>query len=288
MNYIVAVSGGVDSVVLLHQLVRAGQRQLVVAHVNHGMRPEADADARFVAGLAKQYGLPYEEHRAALGEDASEEVARQARYGFLFAVARRYDAQVVTAHHADDVVETVALNLRRGTRWRGLAGMSDARITRPLVNWTKQDIYDYATRHRLEWVEDSTNHTARYTRNQIRRRLAAISPEQQMTVRQLWRRQLTLRQDIDYLLQRTLWPLTERYVIIMLPREVALEAVWWACRQLGASLLTLQLERALLAITTGRPGTQWQLGGGIVLRVGRRDWQVQLLPNDDKIDEVLN
>ena len=279
MNYIVAVSGGVDSVVLLDQLVRAGEHQLVVAHVDHGMRPEAAADARFVAGLAKQCGLPYEEHQAALGAGASEEVARQARYEFLFCVAAQYNAQVVTAHHADDVVETVALNLLRGTRWRGLAAMSDERIIRPLVTWTKQDIYDYAMTHRLEWVEDATNHSTNYLRNRLRRRIAQdLSVKQRAEVMALWQQQRTLRGAIGRECERLEGMVMGRYAMsqidMMTAGELLHSYVW---RRIGVSLLEQQIERALVALRTGRPGTRWQLGrhvemklslkGGIIKRV---------------------
>lgn len=269
MNYIVAVSGGVDSVVLLHQLVQAGRHRLVVAHVNHGMRPEADADARFVAGLAKQYGLPYEEHRAALGEDASEEVARQARYDFLFAIAQRHDARVVTAHHADDVVETVALNLRRGTRWRGLAAMSDERIERPLVSWTKQQIYEYATDHHLEWVEDGTNYSDKYLRNQLRRRLAReCTPAQRDAVVALWQQQCVLRKQITMECDRLQSLAMSRYgmsqIDLVTAGELLHRFVW---QQTGVSLMAGQLERGVMALRTGRVGTTWQLARGVEMKL---------------------
>lgn len=276
MNYIVAVSGGVDSVVLLHQLVRAGRHRLVVAHVNHGMRPEADADARFVAGLARQYGLPYEEHRAALGEDASEEAARQARYDFLFAMAQRHDARVVTAHHADDVVETVALNLRRGTRWRGLAAMSDERIARPLKNRTKSELMAYAAAHGLEWVEDETNRQDQYTRNQLRRRLARLPQARRQAVWQLWRRQTAVRREIDELLGQLTGSLERRYLMIMLEPMVARELLAaYVTKEHGASLLSRQLDQALLAIKVGRPGTVWQIGQGLQLRLTKKEWYAE-------------
>ncbi|MDO5343324.1 MAG: tRNA lysidine(34) synthetase TilS [Candidatus Saccharibacteria bacterium] len=269
MNYIVAVSGGVDSVVLLHQLVRAGRHRLVVAHVNHGMRPEADADARFVAGLAEYYGLPYEEHRAALGEAASEEVARQARYDFLFAMAQRHDARVVTAHHADDVVETVALNLRRGTRWRGLAAMSDERIARPLLSWTKQQIYEYAMDHHLEWVEDATNYSDKYVRNQLRRRLfRECTPAQRDAVVALWRQQCVLKKQITRECDRLQSLAMSRYgmsqIDLVTAGELLHRFVW---QQTGVSLMAGQLERGVMALRTGRVGTTWQLARGVEMKL---------------------
>ena len=107
MKYIVAVSGGVDSMVLLDMMVRAGAGELVVAHFDHGIRPDSHHDAAFVKKIAEQYGLPFESRREVLGETASEALARERRYAFLRHVAKKHNAQIVTAHHLDDLVETV-------------------------------------------------------------------------------------------------------------------------------------------------------------------------------------
>ena len=97
MNYIVAVSGGVDSVVLLDMLSKT-QHKLIVAHVDHGIRgEESTADARFVAALARRYQLPFVSTELHLGAHASEETAREKRYEFLFGEAEKYRAVVVTA-----------------------------------------------------------------------------------------------------------------------------------------------------------------------------------------------
>ena len=111
---LVAVSGGVDSVVLLDMLARSEDR-LVVAHVDHGIREESSEDAQFVEGLAHQYQVPFVSTRLELGLEASEDTARRARYAFLEAEAAKRGAVIVTAHHLDDVVGSVAINLIRGT-----------------------------------------------------------------------------------------------------------------------------------------------------------------------------
>lgn len=87
MKYVVAVSGGVDSVVLLDMLVKTGEHELVVAHFDHGIRNESTDDANFVAGLAAQYGLPFKVTQGHLGSAASEELARNKRYEFLKGLA---------------------------------------------------------------------------------------------------------------------------------------------------------------------------------------------------------
>ena len=110
-TYIVAVSGGVDSVVLLDMLAKKGEHELVVAHFDHGIRPESDADARFVWALAQCYGLPCEVRREELGAGASEELARARRYAFLrdiaadFSERGRYYFPVGTFDLFDDTIK---------------------------------------------------------------------------------------------------------------------------------------------------------------------------------------
>ncbi|TWP25466.1 tRNA lysidine(34) synthetase TilS [TM7 phylum sp. oral taxon 346] len=194
MTYLVAVSGGVDSVCLLDMLSRSEHR-LIVAHVEHGIRGEASrADARFVAALAQKYNLPFVSTALNLGPNASEELARQKRYDFLLTQAQKFGAVLVTAHHAEDVAETIAINIERGTGWRGLAVLARTGVKRPLISFTKTQLYDYALQHRLEWVEDATNASGLYQRNRVRKALkSVISQRTVVRLLQLRARQLALR-----------------------------------------------------------------------------------------------
>lgn|GEM_PF-3388797 len=206
-KYILAVSGGVDSVVLLDLLAQCQNLTLIVAHFDHGIRPDSAADARFVAATARRYGLPFVMARGELGPEASEATARKARYAFLekARVAHGADA-LITAHHQDDVVETVIINLLRGTGWRGLVSLRDAdRIRRPLLGVSKSEITAYAQQHRLEWHEDSTNRDARYLRNRVRHE---VLPMTDVIFRQellaLVGRQGELRGEIESLIEELL------------------------------------------------------------------------------------
>jgi tRNA(Ile)-lysidine synthase len=169
-KYIVAVSGGVDSVVLLNLLIKQKDVELVVAHLDHGIRTDSVKDRRFVAELAQKYGLRFVYKRVNLGQKASEELARQARYDFLNSVKNKYSADaIVTAHHQDDVLETVIINLLRGTGRKGLSSLkSSSEIIRPLLNTPKNDILEYAKSNSLKWREDETNRDTKYLRNWVR------------------------------------------------------------------------------------------------------------------------
>lgn len=271
-RYIVAVSGGVDSVVLLDMLHRLTNHQLIVAHFDHGIREDSADDAAFVAELAARYGLPFEVRREELGETASEEKARQRRYAFLRELAEKHRAHIVTAHHYDDAVETVALNLSRGTGWRGLAAL-DSDIVRPLLHLSKSHLRDYANRQNLEWHEDSTNQSDKYLRNRIRRTIPKLSKYEKDQLLTLRRQQLAYKKLIDKEVARLVGPGPNysRYFFTHIPKTAAMECLRYATR---ARLTRPQLERALLAIKTTTPGKTYQAGSGVTLSFTSRNFSV--------------
>ncbi len=169
-KYIVAVSGGVDSVCLLSMLTKHGGYELIVAHVDHGIRSDSDKDAELVRKFSEKYKFNFVITLLNLGRNASEEELRTARYDFLFAQMRDQDAKaILTAHHADDVLETSIMNVKRGTdRYGAAGGMSREGIIRPLLNVRKSELLDYAKANQFTWREDSTNTSVAYTRNKIR------------------------------------------------------------------------------------------------------------------------
>jgi tRNA(Ile)-lysidine synthase len=169
-KYIVAVSGGVDSVVLLDALSRQGSLDLTIAHFDHGIRGNSADDRKFVESLAKKYNLVFEYAEGKLGPNASEATAREARYDFLDSVRHKHQATaIVTAHHQDDLVETIILNLLRGTGRKGITSLKNTdTIKRPLLHCTKKEILQYAHTHAIEWHEDETNDSTEYLRNWIR------------------------------------------------------------------------------------------------------------------------
>lgn len=276
---ILAVSGGVDSVVMLDFLSRQYDN-LVVAHFEHGIRGETSrADARFVRELAKKYRLPYEIASGDLGGLASEDEARQARYRFLRTVARERHGQLCTAHHADDVLESIAINLKRGTGWRGLAVMGASDVSRPLLNWTKAQILEYALEHKLEWREDETNHQPIYLRNVLRQKLQDnLRLGEKEMIFELFERQSYLRQGIDRILSQMINQSARyrRYVFVMakdsLAREMLAFVVKW---HTGVSLTRPQLDRAILAIKTAHQGETRQLAAGAKLVFSTRFFVVK-------------
>jgi tRNA(Ile)-lysidine synthase len=271
-TYVIAVSGGVDSVALLDMMSRLPDHQLVIAHFDHGIREDSAQDAAFVRSLAKKYGVPFESRREELGPSASEEKARARRYHFLRSVAKKHDGKIVTAHHADDVVETIAINVKRGTGWRGLAVL-DSDIVRPLLDMSKDELREYAKRHQLEWREDSTNKSDVYLRNRIRKTVKSLSRDERRQLLALRAHQRHTKQEIDEEVKRLIGkgPHYSRYFFTHVPKPVAVECL----REVVKGRLTRpQLERALLAIKTATPGSTHQAGSSVSLRFTSRNFSV--------------
>lgn len=171
--YTVAVSGGVDSMVLLDLIAKQKGAKLTVAHFDHGIRPDSRLDRLLTQAIAARHKLPFVYAEAKLGPDVSEATARKHRYDFLYKVKRASNsAAIITAHHQDDQLETAIFNLMRGTGRKGLSSLqSNKLVLRPLLSYRKQDLYDYAASHNLLWREDSTNQDGKYARNYIRNRI---------------------------------------------------------------------------------------------------------------------
>ena len=277
MKYLVAVSGGVDSVVLLDMLVSKGIDELIVAHFDHGIRVDSANDALFVKRLAQKYGLVFEMEREELGQGASEELARQRRYRFLREMAIKHGAKVVTAHHADDVIETVAINLHRGTGWRGLAVLDSPDIVRPLLAMPKKMLVAYANEQGLEWHEDSTNQDQQYLRNRFRAQLAGMSLETKLWLWEYWRRQCELATEIDSECGRLFKAgLYSRYFFTHIDEAPALEllrAVF--LREVGSSPTIPQRRRALHAIKVAKVGAICEVAEGTRLRFKRSEFIVE-------------
>jgi tRNA(Ile)-lysidine synthase len=181
-----AVSGGPDSVCLAHFLHRLSQRlglQLRFVHLHHGLRGrDADRDAHAVEALGKKFGVPVSVRRIPVSPFAKssrrslEDAGRTLRYRALLQAARKYSFnKIATGHQMDDQAETLLLNLLRGTRAKGLAGMPPSRrmgrsirIIRPLLALSRQEVLNYLKYHRLSYRTDKTNRSLKFTRNWMR------------------------------------------------------------------------------------------------------------------------
>jgi tRNA(Ile)-lysidine synthase len=217
---VVAVSGGADSICLLHllrQMTTQRPLSLHVAHLNHQFRPEAEEEAAFVVSMAKRWDLPVTTSSQPVGALSKslglgkQEGARYLRYVFLKETAQAVGARwIATAHTADDQAETYLMRLLRGSGARGLASIPpvrDGMILRPLLSVTRAAIEAELRNHGLQWCEDPSNRSPVYLRNRIRHELlpmlASYNPNIRATLCQQaellraedkWMTKATLRQ----------------------------------------------------------------------------------------------
>ena len=177
---LIAFSGGLDSVVLTELLYSLGY-QVSLAHVNFSLRnKESDADAEFADHFAQARNIPFyhkkvdTKHYAQQKKISIQEAARDIRYNWFEELLQKEDLDyVLTAHHADDQIETLFINLIRGTGLKGLTGIPERRnrIIRPLLPFEKAELLKFAQTNNIKWREDSSNQSTDYLRNQVRHNL---------------------------------------------------------------------------------------------------------------------
>jgi tRNA(Ile)-lysidine synthase len=251
-RYLVGLSGGRDSVALLHWLADSSYKKLICCHLNHQLRGRAsDADARFVRKLGNRYNVDLVVGSAKVRALASkqklslEAAGRDARYKFFAQVAKRKRVRTVfLAHHADDVVETFLINLFRGAGSSGLSAMRevskrridnvDLTIVRPFLGIWRTQIDDYVRKHRLKFREDASNKDVALLRNRIRRQ---IIPYLEKTVGRnirpsIWRTATIAAEE-------------ENWIETQLPDETAVELSVLELRKLPIALQRREILRWL-------------------------------------------
>lgn len=280
-KYVLAVSGGIDSAVLLDILAADRKKrkyEIIVAHFNHGIRGDSSKDEALVKKLADSYGLEFVSAGGHLGKAASEAKARDARYKFLRQICKKYRAnKIITAHHLDDRIETALFNLQRGTGRRGLIPFSqDSDIIRPLKNVYKSEILEYTAEHKLDWREDSTNKDLKFSRNAIRRKLIpeleAAEPDFKKQFAQLLFDLEGDNKKIVSMLENKLQSIgivhsnsivLNRGELILMSQNVLKEFLYYSVLKLDptAEVLSPQLERLAHYCKTARPGTSCPISG---------------------------
>ena len=283
-RYVVAVSGGVDSMVLLDLLCQQPGLDLVVAHFDHGVRDDSAEDRKLVARVAQKHGLHFVYQTAQLGSNASEDVARKARYAFLrHTKAEQGAAGIILAHHQDDVLETIILNLIRGTGRRGLSSLrSTEELVRPLLDVTKSELKVYATEQGITWREDSTNLDPRYQRNNLRQHtIPNMSPAQKQQLLNIYHNALQYNSELNAEIARLLdgahqQGVYQRRWFIMLPHAIAQEVMADYLRRHGVKNIDKRLiSRLVVAVKTARPHTMYDVDAAKILEIGKKSYQIK-------------
>src|SRR3712207_939637 len=281
------VSGGPDSVALLRALVELGTCP-VVLHVDHGLRGEESLmDAEFVRELCEGMGLVYEGRRTRLEEGNLQEKAREERYRFAERLADGLElSAIATGHTADDVAETVLLNLARGAGLRGLAGIPPirGRVVRPLIHHCRHDVLRYLEHLNQPYRTDPTNLTPKYARNRVRLEVLPVLEELYPgSVGNISRSAALLREDLEVLENLIEGAARRRGEEVVVPLGELLEAPSALRRRAVRRAYSMALPEAppldsahveaVLELAGGAEGTRTlDLPGGVVAAVrGRKE-----------------
>ncbi|RIH86669.1 tRNA lysidine(34) synthetase TilS [Calidithermus roseus] len=276
---VAAVSGGGDSVALLHLLHALGRR-VVVAHLDHALRPESAREAAWVAALAERLGMICESERVEVAEVARrrrcnlEATARELRYAFFARVARKHRAAaILTAHTQDDQAETLLWQLARGTGRATGIRQRQGKVLRPLLGFSRQELRDYLRALGEEWLEDPTNLDTALERNYLRHevlpRLEARFPQStahlaQFALVQQGEDEALEAQAATRLLPDPRWPVAAFRVAPLLKTSPALRAR--ALRQVLERLSIRPEGRLVEALERALQGRPQALPGGWLAR----------------------
>jgi tRNA(Ile)-lysidine synthase len=287
VKYVLAISGGVDSVVLLDMIAhgklllqksRVQKKDLLVAHFNHGIRKCSADDAKLVEKLANNYQIECVVGHGNLKKDASEQLAREKRYKFLREICRDDSYRIVTGHHQDDLLETIVINLIRGTGWRGLAPFWSNDILRPLLDMDNTEIVNYAIEQNLDWAEDETNYSIKYFRNRVRDLVVRIPIAQRKQLIELSQKQIKLRIEIEKILEPIASENSSYKVesILKLPTNLAIEVLR---KVVDEKLTTPQLRRLLGNLRGAKSGDIFQPGGKVQVGIYCGHFVISKLPS---------
>ena len=264
MKLILAVSGGVDSMALLAMYKQA---DIVVAHIDHGTRKSSAKDADFVHQKCQKLGVKFYETKLELGEGVSEELARKKRYEFLKTIQEKEGGTLCTAHHLDDVLESIAINLIRGTGWRGLTPFYGDDLVRPFIisKMWKRDVLKFAGEQNICFRQDPTNYEADYLRNRVRGKMVELDETARIDIINLFEKQDELRGKIEKLVTELAKQTVvgknfhKKELFLVTDKKVALEVLREICLMHGYSLTRKQLTDFLSAIKTYAPHKKFNL-----------------------------
>lgn len=287
--------------VMLHKVCNSHKYtkdELIVAHFDHGIRENSAEDAEFVQRKAGEYGLECRIGHGELGAETSEAEARRARYAFLKGIIEDIWreqggwGEIWTAHHLDDLVESVAINFIRGTGWRGLAALNRKDVRRPLLDldmvsepMDKRAIFRYAATEGLEYREDPSNSWDEYLRNRIRHQMnkdGEFDYEKKLELYRLWQKQKLLKTEAERVIEwMTDWfapsgddAVWERNWFREMDETVALEILRQATQNVGISATRPQLKDFREAILSYAPGKYFNLPDDKLVKIGKDSFRL--------------
>lgn len=226
-SIVVGVSGGPDSMALLHlmsSIKKVIDIEVVCAHVNHNVRKESSSEKVFVEKFCNNHGIVFESMKIEdYGDDNFHNEARSKRYNYFGKIVKKYGAKyLLTAHHGDDLIETILMRIVRGSTLRGYSGFSkivkidDYTVLRPLINVTKNEIFEYNRINNITYVQDASNQKDVYTRNRFRKYIVPEFKKEDPNVHnKFYKFSTTLLEYNDYIDKQV-----EKKIVTVFPQNV--------------------------------------------------------------------
>lgn len=226
-SIVVGVSGGPDSMALLHlmsSIKKVIDIEVVCAHVNHNVRKESSSEKVFVEKFCNNHGIVFESMKIEdYGDDNFHNEARSKRYNYFGKIVKKYGAKyLLTAHHGDDLIETILMRIVRGSTLRGYSGFSkivkidDYTVLRPLINVTKDEIFEYNRINNITYVQDASNQKDVYTRNRFRKYIVPEFKKEDPNVHnKFYKFSTTLLEYNDYIDKQV-----EKKIVTVFPQNV--------------------------------------------------------------------
>lgn len=293
----VAVSGGVDSIALLHWLAEL-QFDIVCLHVNHCLRAAADTETEYVRQTCEKLGVPCHIFRWCddKPETGIEDAARLARYKFMTDFCHKNKIGfIVTAHQADDQIETFWMNLARGSgvyglgAMRGVGAMNGVKILRPLLNVFRSELREYCDSHNIRYFSDEMNDDPHYTRVKIRQNRHAVQEQLGISderillaIQNLGRVRETLESDVADLVRRVIYKnsalFNETFLFDLSP-DIRLKFIGTIVRKIGGDRYQARLDSLLRALENLRRDCKFTIGHCTVRRL---NGQILIVPEGQK------
>ncbi len=296
---ILSVSGGVDSTVLLY-LLKELNADLVIVHFNHQQRPESALEAEYVKTLSEKFGFPFEYFELDIKENFHNEAHNQRRF-HLINVAKKYETDVIiTAHHLDDLLETILMRLSRGSNLLGYSGFVGSYykdgiyFLKPLIEVSKKEILAYAKEHDIKYFVDASNKSDTYTRNRYRNEIVPLLlKENESLLEKTLQYNKTLSEAFFHIRKTSTTFLNnnESFIIsefLKLDNAIKKDVVAYLLENKNIPFTYNKIEEIISFLETGGPNSYYDVGKNYIFKKVYKKVFLELKKETKKVYQELN
>lgn len=296
---ILSVSGGVDSTVLLY-LLKELNADLVIVHFNHQQREESVVEAEYVKMLSNKFGYPFEYFELDIKEDFHNEAHNQRR-SLLINVAKKYETDVIiTAHHLNDLLETILMRISRGSNLLGYSGFVDSYykdgmyFLKPLIEVSKEEILAYAKEHNIKYFLDSSNQSDIYTRNRYRHEIVPLLlKENEGILEKTIQYNKTLSEAFFHIRKTSTSFLKNSNSFLIseffkLDKAIQKDVIAYLLEKKDISFTYNKIEEIISFLETGGPNSYYDLGKDYIFKKVYKKVVLELKKENIKVHQELN